>query len=227
MSNRLRGALDKAYNDQRGLDSGLDPALTGRDISGLVVGKVVERLRGYRRGLPGAYVQPRVTIRGRSRLVMGSRVSLGGGVLIDARSHAGITLGNSVTIDRFAVLRASGTVRQLGQGIVVGDRTAIGFANLLHGGGGIHVGSDCLLGPHVVLMSEEHGIENGSAIREQVGVPAPISIGSDVWIGAGATVLGGVTIGDGVVIGAGSVVTKDLPSGVVAFGVPARVARQR
>lgn len=51
---------------------------------------------------------------------------------------------------------------------------------------------------------------------------APIRIGSEVFIGAGVTILPGVEIGDRVVIGAGSVVTRSIPSGTVAAGVPAR-----
>ena len=43
---------------------------------------------------------------------------------------------------------------------------------------------------------------------------------------AGTIVLGGVTIGDNTVIGAGSVVTKDIPSGVIAVGVPCKVLRE-
>lgn len=46
-----------------------------------------------------------------------------------------------------------------------------------------------------------------------------------MWFGAGVTVLPGVTIGDNVVIGAGSIVTKDIPSHVIAVGNPARVIR--
>ena len=47
-----------------------------------------------------------------------------------------------------------------------------------------------------------------------------------MWIGANATICGGVTIGDGSVIGAGSVVTRDIPAGVVAVGNPSRVLRR-
>lgn len=47
-----------------------------------------------------------------------------------------------------------------------------------------------------------------------------------MWIGAGAIILPGVTVGDGSVIGAGSVVTKDVPGGVVAAGNPCRVLRE-
>ena len=47
-----------------------------------------------------------------------------------------------------------------------------------------------------------------------------------MWIGANAVICGGVTIGEGSVIGAGSVVTKDIPSMVVAAGNPCRVIRE-
>ena len=50
-------------------------------------------------------------------------------------------------------------------------------------------------------------------------------VGDNVWLGGGVVVLPGVTIGDDTVVGAGSVVTRDLPAGVVAVGNPARVIR--
>lgn len=55
---------------------------------------------------------------------------------------------------------------------------------------------------------------------------APVRIGENCWIGAGALIMPGVTIGDNVVIGAESVVTKDIPSDVIAVGVPCRVLRE-
>ena len=54
----------------------------------------------------------------------------------------------------------------------------------------------------------------------------PVHIGKNCWLGAGVIVLPGVTIGDNTVIGAGSVVTKDIPSNVVAVGNPCRVLRE-
>ena len=53
----------------------------------------------------------------------------------------------------------------------------------------------------------------------------PITVGDNVWIGANVTVLPGVTIGSNTVIAAGSVVTRDIPAGVVAAGNPCRVLR--
>jgi galactoside O-acetyltransferase len=54
----------------------------------------------------------------------------------------------------------------------------------------------------------------------------PIHIGKNCWLGSGVLVLPGVTIGDDTVIGAGSVVTRDIPSNVVAVGNPCRVVRE-
>ena len=56
-------------------------------------------------------------------------------------------------------------------------------------------------------------------------IAKPIRVGSHVWFGGGVKVLPGVTIGSNVVIGAGSVVTKDIPDGVLAYGNPCRVIR--
>ena len=54
----------------------------------------------------------------------------------------------------------------------------------------------------------------------------PITVGDNVWIGANTVIVGGVKIGSGVVIGAGSVVVKDIPDNVLAFGNPCKVIRE-
>ena len=55
---------------------------------------------------------------------------------------------------------------------------------------------------------------------------APIHVGNNVWIGGNVGVVPGVTIGDNTTIGAGSVVTHDIPSGVLAAGNPCKVIRK-
>lgn len=88
----------------------------------------------------------------------------------------------------------------------------------------IYVGDYTMFGPNVVLATAGHPIL--PSLREEgYQYNAPIHIGKNCWFGAGVIVLPGVTIGDNVVIGAGSVVTKDLPSAVVAVGNPCRVLR--
>lgn len=88
----------------------------------------------------------------------------------------------------------------------------------------IYVGDYTMMGPNVTIATAGHPIL--PELREQqYQYNAPVHIGKCCWIGAGAIILPGVTIGDNVVVGAGSVVTKDLPSNVVAVGNPCRVLR--
>lgn len=89
----------------------------------------------------------------------------------------------------------------------------------------IFIGDSVMIAPNVVIATGAHPV--CPELREQVyQYNLPVHIGSRVWIGAGAVILPGVTIGDDSVIGAGSVVTKDIPSGVVAVGNPCRVLRE-
>ena len=88
----------------------------------------------------------------------------------------------------------------------------------------IYIGSHTMIGPGVIIATAGHPVL--PILREQAyQYNAPIHIGSNCWLGAGVIVLPGVTIGDNTVIGAGSVVTKDIPSDVVAVGAPCRVMR--
>jgi maltose O-acetyltransferase len=77
----------------------------------------------------------------------------------------------------------------------------------------------------VQLLTATHPIDPGP---RRVGWESaePIAIGDNVWLGGGAIICPGVTIGEDTVVGAGAVVTRDLPAGVVAAGVPARVLRE-
>ena len=89
----------------------------------------------------------------------------------------------------------------------------------------IYVGDFTMFAPNVTVATAGHPID--PALRERaLQYNAPVHIGRNCWIGAGALIMPGVTIGDNTVIGAGSVVTHDIPSGVVAVGNPCRVMRQ-
>lgn len=76
--------------------------------------------------------------------------------------------------------------------------------------------------PGVQLLTATHPLEPGPR-RGKWEAAEPITIGDNVWLGGGVIVCPGVTIGADTVVGAGSVVTKDLPAGVIAVGSPARV----
>lgn len=88
----------------------------------------------------------------------------------------------------------------------------------------IYVGDGTMLAPNVVIATAGHPILPELRARG-FQYNAPVHIGKNCWLGAGVLVMPGVSIGDGTVIGAGSVVTKDIPAGVVAVGNPCRVMR--
>lgn len=88
----------------------------------------------------------------------------------------------------------------------------------------IILGHHVLLGPQCGFYTAGHPLDH-LLRRRQLEYARPIVVGNDVWIGGGAILLPGVTVGSNVVIGAGSVVTRDIPSGVVACGNPCRVVR--
>ncbi|WP_367274610.1 sugar O-acetyltransferase [uncultured Victivallis sp.] len=88
----------------------------------------------------------------------------------------------------------------------------------------VYIGDSVMIGPNVTIATAGHPID--PELRRKVAqFNIPVRIGNNVWIGAGAVILPGITIGDDSVIGAGSIVTKDIPAGVVAVGNPCRVLR--
>lgn len=88
----------------------------------------------------------------------------------------------------------------------------------------VHIGAGAFIAPGVCLACAGHSVDPAQR-SEGISTSGPITLEDDVWIGANAVVCGGVTIGRGSVIGAGSVVTHDIPAGVVAAGAPCRPIR--
>lgn len=110
-----------------------------------------------------------------------------------------------------------------GKNIHIGKNVFINSGCCFQDQGGIVLGDGCLIGHQVVIATLNHDLDP----KKRGGMyPAPVVLGKNVWVGAHATILAGVTIGDDSVIAAGAVVTKNVPAGVVAGGVPARVIRQ-
>lgn len=112
-----------------------------------------------------------------------------------------------------------------GRNVHFGNHVYANFNLTLVDDGEIHVGDRVMFGPNVTISTAGHPIL--PELRERAAqFNLPVRIGSNVWIGAGALIMPGVSIGDDTVIGAGSVVTRDIPSGVVAIGAPCRVVRE-
>lgn len=111
-----------------------------------------------------------------------------------------------------------------GMRLTIGDRTFINADFMIIGGGQVTIGEDCLIGPRCAIYTPNHA-EDAVRRREGWEIPLPVTIGDNVWLGGSVTITPGVTIGADSIIGAGSVVTRDVPAGVVAAGNPCRVIR--
>ncbi|MGN6161099.1 MAG: sugar O-acetyltransferase [Marmoricola sp.] len=106
----------------------------------------------------------------------------------------------------------------------IGARTFANFGLVVLDVATVEIGDDVFIGPNVQLLTATHPLHPVTRLDKWESAD-PISIGNNVWLGGGVIVCPGVTIGDDAVIGAGSVVIKDVPSGVLVVGNPARVVR--
>lgn len=109
--------------------------------------------------------------------------------------------------------------------ISVGDNFYANFDCVFLDVNHINIGNNVFLAPRVCLFTAGHPIDKDIR-NEQLEYGYPINIGNDVWVGGNVVINPGVTIGNNVVIGSGSVVTKSIPSNVVAAGNPCKVIRE-
>ncbi|MFC7876444.1 sugar O-acetyltransferase [Isoptericola sp. NPDC057391] len=112
-----------------------------------------------------------------------------------------------------------------GRRVHVGERFYANFNLTLVDDGPIRIGDHVLIGPNVTITTAGHPLDPDLR-RDAAQFNLPVTIGDNVWIGSGVSIMPGVSIGDDSVIGAGSVVTRDVPAGVVAVGSPCRVLRE-
>ena len=89
--------------------------------------------------------------------------------------------------------------------------------------GGVYIGNRVYIGHRVSIATLNHAFDPAHRADLQ---PKSVHIDDDVWIGDGAIILPGVHIGQGSIVGAGAVVSRDIPSGSIAVGVPAKVVGQ-
>jgi carbonic anhydrase/acetyltransferase-like protein (isoleucine patch superfamily) len=205
-------------------------------LSGMgLVGRMATRMAligmppGFtRHGLAGlssrGFISHTATMHG-ERIKSGKNVFIDDRVLIYQEPHAGsVELADRVKIheDTQILVGPGGSVE-------------IGADTSIHRGcqiesyqASIKFGCRVEIAPRCAFQSFDHGMAPELPISKQpLTTKGPISIKDDAWLGYGVIVLSGVCIGEGAVIGAGSVVTKDVPAGAIAVGVPARVLRMR
>jgi acetyltransferase-like isoleucine patch superfamily enzyme len=129
------------------------------------------------------------------------------------RTGPGLRMSPSVSL-------RNGVRITIGDGVHIGERSCL-WAGNAHGR--IILGDKALLGPEVYITASNYGTEWGTPVMDQATIESDVIVGAGAWLGVRATVVAGVTIGDGAIVAAGAVVTRDVPSGSVVAGVPAKV----
>lgn len=173
---------------------------------------------------PKGYIAPSADIY-QANLRLGANVFIGERVVIFQNHSDGlIELGDRVHLHRDNIIEIG-----LGGSLKIGADTHIqprcqlaAYQECIQIGRGVQIAPNCAFYPY------DHGFATGKPIPEQpLQTKGGITIDDDAWLGCGAIVLSGVRIGKGAVVGAGAVVTRDIPDGAIAFGVPARVVKMR
>jgi acetyltransferase-like isoleucine patch superfamily enzyme len=152
-----------------------------------------------------------INLAGRERAVLEGDCVVRGCLRLEPRAHLRI-----------------GAFVYVGDGVIVSaqDRVEIGEATMLAHGVMVFDNDSHPINPHAREIQFRHMVGVRDRSTPIVVKAAPVIIGRRCWIGMNAMVMKGVTIGDDTIVAAGSVVTADLPSGVIAAGNPARVLRE-
>jgi len=163
-------------------------------------------------------ISPRAEINVTERLEIGADSKISAGCVIEGRY---VRVGRGFWMLPGAVIGGGSAFEQQSE-LWAGDFLHMGRNSFINTARRVKLGNEVGLGTGTALFT------HGAYLSIFKGFPvsfAPIEIGNRVWI-PGATVNPGVKIGSDVVIGVGSVVTKDIPQGSLAMGIPARVVRE-
>ena len=170
-------------------------------------------------GYIGVYLR-RAYLRNRLR-VIGERAIVHSGVHFNNPSN--IYIAHNPVIGRGSTLSADKGMLSIGHFLRCNTNV-----NIDASGGTIHIGSNVMIGPNVVIRASDHKhVRTDIPMNEQGHSGGHISIGSDCWICANVVITRDVEIGRGSIIAAGAVVTSDIKPYSIAGGVPARVISSR
>ena len=170
------------------------------------------------------YIAPSATIHHRD-FHSGGNIFVDDRVLIyQGREGGAVNVGPRVHLYRDVIIQTGqGGSVTIGAGTHIQPRCTISACK-----GSVRIGRGVAIAVNCAFYPYNHGMAPGEPIgRQPLTTTGDIIVEDEVWIGAGVIVLDGVRIGTGAVIGAGSVVTRDIPEGAIASGVPARVVKMR
>lgn len=218
--------LIKVLSWAKGRPIVLDDQVTFLYLSGVLIEKGFALLRGLLITRQLIFVGRGTIIRATGKLFAARGAEIGRYCEIDCLSAHGLSIGRGSKIGGQSVIKVSGTLSDLGQGIFIGQNVGIGDFAHIGGAARVSIGDNTISGSYLSIHPENHVFtDSDSPIRAQGVTRIGISIGKNCWIGAKVTFLDGSSVGKGCVVAAGSVVIQKFPDHVVIGGVPAKILR--
>lgn len=167
-----------------------------------------------------------------ANLFLGQGITCSGAILLSKTPESVIRIGNNVRLISNYSRTLSNTKCKIraffGSRITIGDNVGLNGASVTCRTTSIEIGDGTIIASNVIIVdSDFHGSWPPENRTHNMGFEndRAVKIGKNVWIGMNVLILKGVSIGDNSVIAAGSVVARDIPSDVIAGGVPARVLK--
>lgn len=164
-----------------------------------------------------------ITLRHPHKIRIGKNVIIDDNCVLDAKgsSNVGITIGDGVFVGRNSIIYTKdGDIEIQSQANISSNCEIFSSHRLV-------IGQGSLLAAYCYVMSGgSYELDSEISFADQDGyAKGPTIIGKSCWLGAKVVVMDGISIGDRVTVGTGAVVTKELPSNVVAVGIPAKVVQ--
>lgn len=170
---------------------------------------------------PRGFISPNVKVH-HEQFNFGRYVFLGERVVIYQNADGGaVTLGDNVCLGDDVIIETGDNGK-----VTMGDGSRCHFrCQFAAYKADILIGKNVGIAQGCSFFTHDHG--NTPETHSDLVTKGPIIIDDSAWIGRGATVLSGVRIGKGAVVAAGAVVTHNVPDGMIAAGIPARVIKAR
>ena len=169
------------------------------------------------------FVGSKVILIGVEKMTFGKSMTIGNNVKISSIGSQGYYFGNNFSIRDFSIIDSFGSLKNESCKLVIGDNVGISEYCYFAVRGDISIGDNVIFGPGVKIFTENHSFKLFEKVfRLQKEIRNKVIIGNNVWIGSNAIILPGVTIEDNAVIAAGSVVNKNITTGTLHGGIPAK-----
>lgn len=230
----MQKLISKLISRLKGEEYKLDPSIGASDILSTLSRRFAQVARGYIKRIGMRKCKGLLFCGKKVKVLHKNKVSIDGTailedyVFINALSKNGVKIGKNVSIGRNSIIECTGVIRELGEGLVIGDNVGIAANAFLAVRGPVEIGENTIIGPGVSLHAENHVFaDRDIPIRLQGSDRKGVTIGKDCWIGSKVVILDGVKIGDGCVVAAGAVVNKSFPSYTIIGGVPAKILKYR